>query len=250
MLPVMARGLDSILFSIPVDASYLNSLQRGMEVPVVAPQTTPTQTTILDRLLPVAEEGGCGLCACPIGPPTYTFTCTHTHLTASVDDSVVAVNVKEKKKPRKKSLPLPSLEPLEQEEEGNILGTEIGPTPESLSSSSLLSVNSGTEGEGGGTPLFVSLDMGGVSGSELGSSEAEAAVNATALVLSATSQQQQPQVYTHVDDSAATEDKPSLPPSPSLPPFQPQCNTLSLDELREALLAMVKTKDEVEERNR
>ena len=79
MLPVMARGLDSILFSIPVDASYLNSLQRGMEVPVVAPQTTPTQTTILDRLLPVAEEGRCGLCACPIGPPTYTFTCTHTH---------------------------------------------------------------------------------------------------------------------------------------------------------------------------
>ena len=51
---------------------------------------------------------------------------------------------------------------------------------------------------------------------------------------------------------------PSLPLSPlslpfpfSLPPpFQPQCNSLSLDDLREALLAMVKTKDEVEERNR
>ena len=155
------------------------------------------------------------MCVCPIRPPSHTHT--HTRLTASVDDSVVAVNVKEKKK-RKKSLPLPSLEPLEQEEEGSIPGTDIGPTPESLSSSSLLSVNSGTEGEGGGTPLFVSLDMGGVSGSELGNSEAEAAVNATALVLSATSQQQQPQVYTHVNGSAATEDKPS---PPSLPPSLP-----------------------------
>ena len=114
-----------------------------------------------------------------------------------MDDSVVAVSVKEKKKSKKKTLPLSSIEPLEQEEEGSIPGTDIGPTPESLSSSSLLSVNSGTEGEGGGTPLFVSLDMGGVSGSELANSETEAAVNATALVLSATSQQQQPQVYTH-----------------------------------------------------
>ena len=214
MLPVMARGLDSILFSIPVDASYLNSLQRAVEVPVVAPQTMPTQTTILDRLPPASEDGGRGLCVMHIVAQldlllmhshtctrmhacTHTHTHTHTHITASMDDSVVAVSVKEKKKPKKKTLPLSSIEPLEQEEEGSIPGTDIGPTPESLSSSSLLSVNSGTEGEGGGTPLFVSLDMGGVSGSELANSETEAAVNATALVLSATSQQQQLQVYTH-----------------------------------------------------
>ena len=83
MLPVMARGLDSILFSIPVDASYLNSLQRAVEVPVVAPQTMPTQNTILDRLPPASEDGGRGLCVygyCgPVGPPTYAFTHTCMH---------------------------------------------------------------------------------------------------------------------------------------------------------------------------
>lgn len=54
MLPVMARGLGSILFSIPVDAVYLNSPQRSVEVPVIAPPVKPSQT-ILDRL--PQEEG-------------------------------------------------------------------------------------------------------------------------------------------------------------------------------------------------
>ena len=36
MLPVMAAGLSSILFSIPVDADYLNTPTRNMDIPAVA----------------------------------------------------------------------------------------------------------------------------------------------------------------------------------------------------------------------
>ena len=58
MLPVMAAGLGSILFSISVDADYLNSLDRIVEVPAIVPLLRTDQVsapTILERL---PQEGG------------------------------------------------------------------------------------------------------------------------------------------------------------------------------------------------
>lgn len=40
MLPNMAAGLGSILFSIPIDVDYLNSPSRSMEVPPAAVMPT------------------------------------------------------------------------------------------------------------------------------------------------------------------------------------------------------------------
>ena len=123
------------------------------------------------------------------------------------DDSVVAINAKEKKKKRKKksppepACPSPSPEPpdnqeLTQEGGGAMLEMggatlelgqatlEVGGAPDSLSSSpSMLSMSS--MAEEGDPPTFVALDT----SSDPASLEAEAAASATALVLSATSQQ-------------------------------------------------------------
>lgn len=132
---------------------------------------------------------------------------------------MVAESASKKKKKSKKKSPPPPQEPLEDTQ-------EVGGAQDSLSSSpSVLSVSSMTEESGaeGGPPMFVALDPELVSNQI--SSEAEAAANATALVLSATSQQQ-------ASVSIATG------------------NTHSSEELREALLAMVKGKDELEGRNR
>lgn len=43
MLPVMAAGLSSIIFSISVDATYLNNPSRSVEVPSVE---VPTQVPV------------------------------------------------------------------------------------------------------------------------------------------------------------------------------------------------------------
>lgn len=37
MLPIMAAGLSSIIFSIATDANYLNTPSRSVEVPVLSP---------------------------------------------------------------------------------------------------------------------------------------------------------------------------------------------------------------------
>lgn len=51
MLPVMAAGLGSILFSIPVDADYLNTPARNLDIPAVATPLsigpTPSTTSAL-----------------------------------------------------------------------------------------------------------------------------------------------------------------------------------------------------------
>ena len=44
MLPIMAAGLSSIIFSISTDASYLNTPSRSVEVPVSSPSLPPLPT--------------------------------------------------------------------------------------------------------------------------------------------------------------------------------------------------------------
>lgn len=48
MLPIMAAGLSSIIFSISTDASYLNTPSRSVEVPAAPPpvETPPTQKPV------------------------------------------------------------------------------------------------------------------------------------------------------------------------------------------------------------
>ena len=50
MLPIMAAGLGSILFSIPVDAEYLNAPTRNLDTSLVA---TPLSTGPASKLLDV-----------------------------------------------------------------------------------------------------------------------------------------------------------------------------------------------------
>lgn len=45
MLPVMAAGLSSILFSIPVDADYLNKPAQNLDTPTVATPLPPSSAT-------------------------------------------------------------------------------------------------------------------------------------------------------------------------------------------------------------
>ena len=225
MLPVMAGGLRSILFSIPIDASYLNSPARSVDVPAVLPQLRPSQVAqpLLDRRPLEDGEGGGGGGGRRgreegeegEGGRRCLFHLTSKSglsLTGPEDDSVVAVNAKEKKKKHKKKPPPERLRPSpspelpdsqESTQEGDMLemggatlemggatldmgvaSLLVGGAPDSLSSSpSMLSMSSAAEE--GEPPTFVALDT----SSDPASSEAEAAASATALVLSATSQQ-------------------------------------------------------------
>ena len=51
MLPVMAAGLSSIIFSIPVDADYLNTSSR-VDIPLEAtpPPLVSYAPSIMDRM--------------------------------------------------------------------------------------------------------------------------------------------------------------------------------------------------------
>lgn len=49
MLPVMAAGLSSIIFSIPVDATYLNTHSRSVEVP--APSVSPSSSSHMKQVI-------------------------------------------------------------------------------------------------------------------------------------------------------------------------------------------------------
>ena len=46
MLPIMAAGLSSIIFSMSTDASYLNTPSRSVEVPVSSPSLPPPLPTV------------------------------------------------------------------------------------------------------------------------------------------------------------------------------------------------------------
>ena len=53
MLPIMAAGLGSILFSITVDAEYLNTPARNLDTVLVA---TPLSTGPASKLLDIEHD--------------------------------------------------------------------------------------------------------------------------------------------------------------------------------------------------
>ena len=102
-----------------------------------------------------------------------------------------------------------------------------------------------------GTPRFVALDMALLGNQSSSEAEAEAAASATALVLSATlsssspsSLPKPPQQVQHMVVVYRIRNYMLCPPTPQT------AHTLSPEELREALLVMVKAKDELEEVNK
>lgn len=60
MLPVMAAGLNSIIFSLAVDVDYLNTPQKDMAIPVLTPVLQPRSTSagpsFIDRLSVVTSH--------------------------------------------------------------------------------------------------------------------------------------------------------------------------------------------------
>ena len=161
---------------------------------------------------------------------------------------MVAVNAKEKKKKKKKPRPQQneSQEGVKPEDNKEVvtpdnsahhvsvhtremdtppIGMDTPPIGESASSSSSrLSIN-----DEGVSPMYVSFGQEPVS-RDFGMSETEAAVNATALVLSATTSQ--PVEGVRSVESGDTKTK------------------MSAEELREAVLVLVKAKKELEDTNR
>ena len=122
-------------------------------------------------------------------------------------------------------------EPHSQENEGRSLFDElqeVGVKPQdSIStSSSRVSLNSNTEESG--NQMFVTLDNYGIPAM----SETEAAANATACVLSAMSSQQPTELGMSMGFTAGSS------------------NGMAVQEMKESLLSMAKSKDEVDERNR
>ncbi|CAI7990456.1 Sorting nexin-29 [Geodia barretti] len=209
MLPIMAAGLCSILFSISLDSDSLNTPVRTQDTSLEA---TPLPSGPASKLLDVQPN-------------------QNGHVAESI------VRKKRRKKPLSHT-PKSDSEFTPNKEEGVVdiedKGVALlpgGVSPDNLSSSpSLASFGSDLE-----TPRFVALDtvLGNQSSSE---AEAEAAVTATAMVLS------------------ATLSSPSVPRPHPLSSLQASSSssshTLSPEELREALLAMVKTKDELDEANK
>ena len=59
MLPVMAAGLSSIIFSIAIDASYLNTPARSVEVPPPSVEMPVTQQVFVPSIhspLPLVSQ--------------------------------------------------------------------------------------------------------------------------------------------------------------------------------------------------
>lgn len=148
------------------------------------------------------------------------------------DDDVIAVSAKDKKKKKKKqrtprSETPPPPEPIALEKPPQEVGVAVRETDTPLlcdsasSSSSRLSLN-----EEGSSPMYVALEIGGVP-PNLVSDEAEAAVNATAFVLSATTGQRVEGEARN--GSGATQ--------------------MSAQELREAVLVLVRAKEDLEQNN-
>ncbi len=159
---------------------------------------------------------------------------------------MVAVNAKERKKKKKKPRPQQNDSSVKLSEEGvkpestkevvtpnnsdhyiSVHTKELDTPPigeSASSSSSRLSIN-----EEGVSPMYVSFGIEPVS-HDFGMYETEAAVNATALVLSATTSQPVEGVMSL--ESGETKTK------------------MSAEELREAVLVLVKAKKELEDTNR
>ena len=248
MLPNMAAGLGSIIFAIPTDETYLNTSSRSVDVPL--PAVTPPIAPHSASSFPIP------LSSLAAPPPAAIFdTTVRRHVTAAdeEDDEVVAVSTtKEKKKKRKKKSPYvsprstsplvpkhPTPEPVsnhlldeeERQEVGGANRLDVGGAASNMldchsSSSSRLSLNS--TNEEGPSPTFVALDT-----SRNDMSEAQAAMDSMAVLLSAT------------DSHLGMAGGGVTPPPPD--------NTgsgMSTDDLREAMLALVRTKDNLEERNR
>ena len=148
------------------------------------------------------------------------------------DDDVIAVSAKDKKKKKKKqrtqrSETPPPRKPTPLEEPPQEVGVAVRETDSPIlcdsasSSSSRLSLN-----EEGSSPMYVALETGGVP-PNLVSDEAQAAVNATAFVLSATTGQR-------VDGESGDVGG---------------ATQMSAQELREAVLVLVRAKEELEQNN-
>ena len=245
MLPNMAAGLGSIIFGIPIDADYLNTASRSIEVPVPAVEPPVIALSALSSL-PHTSSG--------TPTPAIFDPSVRSRVAAATndyDDEVVAVSANEKKKKRKKKSPyvsprstspyrptsttpdpevIPQLgyEP-EREEVGGVNKLDVGMASNMLdshsSSSSRLSLNS--TNEEGLSPTFVALDT------QDNVSEAQAAADSMAVLLSATGGQM------GVVGGVVLSQAPSK-----------ESGGMSPDEMREAMLALVKVKDNLEERNR
>lgn len=272
MLPNMAAGLGSIIFAIPIDEDYLNSTSRSVDVP--APAVTPP--VVGHTSLPVPRTSLGGTPSTGIFDPNSTRGARAPPRTVdNDDDDVVAVSaIKEKKKKRKKrspyvsprstspSMPVRAITPtdlhdpdqnhtpqfgdeVEQEREAEIGGASrldtvggAGGVASNLveshsSSSSRLSLNSTNE-DGQAPPTFVALDTTTISHDNV--SEAQAAADSMAILLSATG--------SHFGGMSVAGGVVSLQP-PSR-----DSGGMSLEEMREAMLALVKAKDNLEERNK
>ena len=257
MLPNMAAGLGSIIFAIPTDEEYLNSASRSVDVP--APAVTPP-------IVGHASLAGT--------PSTGIFNLSsvrgnRAHVVDDDDDIVAVSTTKEKKKKRKKKSPHVSprstspflsgkvtsptdlLEPklnhtsqisdeVERDEIGGAVRRDVmggvGGVVSNLidshsSSSSRLSLNS-TNDEGQAPPTFVSLETTVSHDNVL---EAQAAADSMAILLSATG--------SHFGGVGVAGGAVS-PQPPSR-----DSGGMSLEEMREAMLALVKSKDSLEERN-
>ena len=178
------------------------------------------------------------------------------------NDDVIAINAKEKKKKKKKSrshgnsteqlqevgvvkpeAELVSVDTVRSDTSpvgsvGVVWGeTDMPPIGDSASSSSSrLSVN-----DEGNSPMFVALGTGGMS-YDLISSEAEAAASATALVLSATTGQPVEHVKSVGSGVGGGSVESGVGGGSAI--------QMSVEELREAVLVLVKGKEELEEANK
>ena len=275
MLPNMAAGLGSIIFAIPIDEDYLNSASRSVDVP--APAVTPP--VVGQTSLPVPRTSLGGTPSTGIFDPNSTTRGARApRIVDNDDDDVVAISAnapKEKKKKRKKRSPYMSprstsplmpvrattptdLRDPEQNHTSHQLGDEVelereaeigggsrldmvggaGGVASNLveshsSSSSRLSLNSTNE-EGQAPPTFVALDTTTVSHDNV--IEAQAAADSMAILLSATG--------SHFGGMGVAGGVVS-PQPPSR-----DSGGMSLEEMREAMLALVKAKDGLEERNK
>ena len=267
MLPNMAAGLGSIIFAIPIDEDYLNSASRSVDIP--APAVTPP--IVGHTSLPASRTSLGGTPSTGIFDPSSVRGRALIAVNNDDDDDVVAVaSTKEKKKKRKKrspyvsprstspAMPVRTTTPTDlcdpelnhtsqlsdEAEREEIGGTSrldvvggIGGVASNLvesysSSSSRLSLNSTNE-EGPPPPTFVALDT---TMSHDNVSEAQVAADSMAILLSATG--------SHFGGMGVAGGVVS-PQAPSR-----DSGGMSLEEMREAILALVKAKDNLEERNR
>lgn len=242
MLPIMAAGLSSIIFSMSTDASYLNTPSRSVEVPVSSPSLPPPLPTVevpptQEQRFPPHQDSYFANNSQPTQP---SFTNRHVY---EADDDMIAVPLStKKKKPRKpKSKSSHTVdERVDPNHERMSLqldkpSLQLDKPKESISSSSsrhsLDSVS-----DDGQSPLYVALTI----PSDLVSGEARAAADATAMVLSASSPPP-----SHEQRSPSP-----LAASPSHEVGDGQQAKGDDSDMRAAMLSLSKMKDDLEFQNR